>query len=482
MSTTWARLAGATATFAMEVRLIDDDDVPLSVDSDEASSWGALRIWANGSNLTSHVESDEIVSSLHWYVLPICEWLVENWDAILHEERLPMPDVTDAVSGIERMVQQRLIGDDEENALDDAVRSWWHRHNLATGAIGSVLPSMMIRRWGDQIEFSMSRRRQAGVPAHVSFGGSVVERVPARDVSSALLEILEVLSHELVRRHPGSHRFSALRIAVDVLNDPARAARRLELLGAPLGIAADLAPGVAATASIDSAPAIALLFGTLAPQVRSEDVVALSAFVQELPDQPAKLNFTMAAAEDVQGLRPGPMGSAIGDEAWAELSGSASTPVDIESILARIGVAVRDVKLSDSNVRSVCVLTGDRAAMAINPGFAHGEAVAVRRFSLAHELCHLLIDGDRAVSLAIASGPWAPLDLEQRANAFAAAFLMPSELVGGVVLGSVSRVPADLARLVARTFVVPFTSAVDRLRNLGEFSPSEADFLRAVHG
>lgn len=52
-----------------------------------------------------------------------------------------------------------------------------------------------------------------------------------------------------------------------------------------------------------------------------------------------------------------------------------------------------------------------------------------RRFTLAHEFCHLLFDRDVGAHLAIASGPWAPHDVERRANAFAAMFLMPNGLV-----------------------------------------------------
>jgi hypothetical protein len=347
--------------FAIEIQLIADIESVPSVDLDESASWGAIRLWVNGINLMSRVEADEVVSALHWYVLPTCEWIVENWDAILHEERLPMPDVVDGVSGIERMAQQRLIGDDEEDALDGAVRAWWHRHDLAVGALGSVLPPTFIRRWGDQIEISMSARRRAGVPAHVSFSGGVAERVPVGAVSSALLEVLEAVSHELVRREPGSSRFGALRAHVEALDDPAQSAARLELLGAPAAIVARLASKLDASgASIEAAPPIAFLFGTLAPDVEQQDVAALTTFVGELPDQASNIGVRTAADE-----------------------------------------------------------------------------------------CHLLVDRERAVSLAIASGPWAPHDLEQRANAFAAAFLMPSELVGERGRGSTSRTPYHLAGLVA---------------------------------
>jgi len=479
MSTTWGRFAGSTESFAIEIRLIDDLDHVPSVDQDDSVSWGALRLWANGNNLTNHREADEAVTSLHWYLLPICEWLVENWDALLHEERLPGPEVVDGVSGIERMSQQRLISEDEEDALDDEVRAWWRRHNLAVGASGSILPPTIIRRWGDQVEISVSERPQEAVPRFVAFSGGLVERVGVGAVATALGEMLEALSHELVRRHPGSERLGGLRRSIDALNAPERSAHRLTLLGAPKQIASQLASSMSLEGqAIEASPPIALLFGSLSPAVSAGDVEAVTKFVDALPGQAADLRDQAASNEGLSALQPGPMGSALGDDAWANLADATVRPVDIEGIVEKLGIHVSDIELSDPNVRSICVLSGDRAAMAINPSFAHGEALEVRRFSLAHELCHLLVDRERAVSLAIASGPWAPRDLEQRANAFAAAFLMPSPLVGGLVGESESDDPSDLARLVAARLMVPFTSAVDRLRNLGVLTPSQADRLK----
>ncbi len=305
MSTTWGRLAGSTGVFAVEVRLIDDLDPVASVDADESASWGALRLWANGSNLTSHREADEEVTSLHWYLLPICEWLVRNWDALLHQERLPRPDVVDGVGGIERMAQQRLIGDDEEDALDVEVRDWWQRHNLAVGALGSVLPPTIIRRWGDHAEISMSARRQVSVPEHVVFPGSFVERVNVGAVAGALGEMLEAVSHELVRRRPASSRLAELRQAVGDLQRPDRAVSRLALPGAPTAIARELATTLESSGSvIEAAPPIALLFGSLDPDVTAEDIVAISSFVSTLPDRDVQLDRSLSQ----QGLElaPGP--------------------------------------------------------------------------------------------------------------------------------------------------------------------------------
>ena len=313
MSMTWGRFAGSTESFAIEIRLIDDLDHVPSVDPDDSASWGALRLWANGNNLTNHREADEAVTSLHWYLLPICEWLVENWDALLHEERLPGPEVVDGVSGIERMSQQRLISEDEEDALDDEVRAWWRRHNLAVGASGSILPPTIIRRWGDQVEISMSERPQEAVPRFVAFSGGLVERVGVGAVATALGEMLEALSHELVRRHPGSERLSGLRRSINALNAPERSAHRLTLLGAPKQIASQLASIMSLKGqAIEASPPIALLFGSLSPAVSAGDVEAVTKFVDALPAQAADLRDQAASNEGLSALQPGPMGSALG--------------------------------------------------------------------------------------------------------------------------------------------------------------------------
>lgn len=59
------------------------------------------------------------------------------------------------------------------------------------------------------------------------------------------------------------------------------------------------------------------------------------------------------------------------------------------------------------------------------------ENPSVRRFSLAHELCHLFADWDRAEPLATISGYLSEtgLDREQRANGFAVRFLCPESVV-----------------------------------------------------
>ncbi|MBF0399791.1 MAG: ImmA/IrrE family metallo-endopeptidase [Magnetococcales bacterium] len=56
-----------------------------------------------------------------------------------------------------------------------------------------------------------------------------------------------------------------------------------------------------------------------------------------------------------------------------------------------------------------------------------------RRFSIGHELCHILHDRFFGSEVAIASGPWAPANIEKRANAFSAMLLMPLDLINPLI-------------------------------------------------
>src|SRR4051794_13484518 len=89
MSTTWERFSGDENTFAVRLAFRSDPD-PSGADPEESASWGSFQLWANGKNLCAYLDQGETLESVHWYLLPLLEWLTEHWDAALHEERLPL--------------------------------------------------------------------------------------------------------------------------------------------------------------------------------------------------------------------------------------------------------------------------------------------------------------------------------------------------------------------------------------------------------
>jgi Zn-dependent peptidase ImmA (M78 family) len=90
------------------------------------------------------------------------------------------------------------------------------------------------------------------------------------------------------------------------------------------------------------------------------------------------------------------------------------------------GVRVDEVKLQTDRIDAVaCWGPNHGPLVVLNPQGTHAKNEAGRRATLAHELCHLLIDRHEALPLAEAAGGQVAPDLEARARAFAAEFLAP---------------------------------------------------------
>ena len=72
------------------------------------------------------------------------------------------------------------------------------------------------------------------------------------------------------------------------------------------------------------------------------------------------------------------------------------------------------------------------------------------------------------MKLAIASGPWAPKDIERRANAFAAMFIMPTHMVREL-FGQLtsSRITVQEILEMATTLKASVVGVIDHLKNLG---------------
>jgi len=516
-STTWRYLAGDTASFAIEFALVRDTADDWMVDADERASWGSFAVWAGGVNVCESNAHGEQLQSAHWYLLPIVEWLLTNWDPLLHEERLPrgsLPDAAARAAQRSALLAEFDFQSGRGFGAADAHQEWVARHRLRSSAPGALLPDLYLRRYGDAVEFSCGADRLPGDEWGVTFAPIPPTRVPVEIVSDALEEALAALVHKLVERHPDSVRILALQAALTGLASDERYAHRFAWLSGA-GAAADgfLRTWAEVAAAMPgqvqellrswrperigqrpylAASPVSLLFGSLSPAVSIEDVQRIFVEALRAPTGPAfrttviDVGRSVLNGIDVAGLSPGEAGSVYGDEAWVQVgNGTArrdhADRVDVAQTLRDLGVWVRRVALDDTELRAVSVLTeGGSAGILVNLSYgqrAHG--VVVDRFTLAHELAHLLLDQGRARQLLVASGPWAPAEIEKRANAFAAAFLMPIPILQKVV----GQVDGDLGEPevlgeVARALDVSYSALVSRCQNLGWLSSDQAEVLR----
>lgn len=129
-------------------------------------------------------------------------------------------------------------------------------------------------------------------------------------------------------------------------------------------------------------------------------------------------------------------------------------------------VAVLYADLCDPRLAGVTFADRFRGPTIVLNTRGKNENPGVRRFSLAHELCHLLVDTDRTEPLATLSGflSDAGLDREQRANAFATRLLCPEEVVRALPAVQRSE-PVAAARALIEEYGMHYQAARLYLRN-----------------
>ena len=153
-----------------------------------------------------------------------------------------------------------------------------------------------------------------------------------------------------------------------------------------------------------------------------------------------------------------------------------SAMTQVEVMLDALGVAVRDVDLGEQGPRGVALAGRDlRATILVNRDNLKNRFRG-RRFTLAHELCHILFDQGRARSLAHGSTPWASPSVEQRANAFAAMLLMPPSRARRPVTTGLAELKRSVDRLADR-MRVSRVALKRHLSNMDEIGPHELDHL-----
>lgn len=107
------------------------------------------------------------------------------------------------------------------------------------------------------------------------------------------------------------------------------------------------------------------------------------------------------------------------------------SPISPSEVLETWNVEIDSLTLPDPRVDAIAVWGPKHGpAVLLNEEGQHAQNGRGRRATLAHEICHLLVDRWKALPLAEVLNSSAPRILEKRANAFAAELLLPRRIAG----------------------------------------------------
>ena len=494
---------GDRERFALAFELRPDPDP--GGDPAKRASWGAFQIWVAGRNLTSGVlGTGDLVDAAECPLLPIVEWLIENWDPLLHEERLPFPISASSsarwyAACLPVALRSRLKTDQFLEVRED----WWARHGLGSALPDFRLPDLHFRRSTDDIELSWDDREWRSVPRGVALtepAGSA--RIGVREVVEVLHTWCRSLLGELSASQDASERAQALEVQLNSLGSSERQTKRLcWTSGDMVRQAALRIQQLAGSANVDLEsiirrllgvttaptgglyavlPAPVLLFRSASPDMSENDIQTLLSLCEQEPveEQSPLEEFRTPTRCNPIPAETTQQGYDLALEFRDALSLSENHPLtdekDIEKhLLPRLGVSLQDLSLGDSGVDGVAVwVPHSRPLIAVNRHGRFAQKSSGRRMTIAHELCHLLFDGSES-GVGLVSNPWAPYLPERRANAFAAMLLAPEAAISEVISQDFASWTMGEFVQAMRHLGVGLTMFTWHLHNLGWITESE---------
>ncbi len=489
---------GEKTQFAIQVRHIPDELTDVEPETSEGS-WGEWRLWVADINLCAfRIESDSNeIQEVRWFLAPLFKWLVQNWMPLLHEKRLPdegrFAESQPPSARAAYLSKLESTGDDIDQFL--AWQVWGERHALRSAAEGGILPDVFFQRMEDEIEISWGDRVQPGADAAKFIVEDGIARASVDSVADVFqraiewfleqsgfqeLSWYEAISMEWSKIKSQPVGLSAISWYLDRSPEPQTLTNTflsaLQKLDRPLNHQhkcwlGTLSPEVA-------------MFGDLAPNISDSAAARLLAEcfdAQANPGVSDKLSELVSDEPAWSASSPWANGYSLAltilDEADPDTS-SASTQLEV--LLENLGILVRSLELGSEGPRGVAFAGSDlRPTILVNTQNIKNKFTGGRRFTLAHEFCHILFDQSRARRLAHSSTPWASPSVEQRANAFAAMLLMPPHR---------ARRPAvdddeDLKRSIesmAKRLRVGLVALKRHLSNRNEITPYELENVLGV--
>lgn len=404
--------------FQISLKLFSDEDHPRSM------AWGEMLVSLNNEPVWCSESENAEELPVVWAWIELLEFLGDKWPWLIMEERYPVPINPFHPGTMRYEAEKRWEGMGEESYLEEDERlfRFESRHDLAMGMKGIFLPSLFVLRQGKRVWICSDKVRiltgfQETVDVLTNLGECLAGFI--EDTQSPRSE--RAVQRWRTREQRAGDHFWELRTSMsrDLRSSLEQGQSPQEFWEAdPESLTFDNELLAAARLS--------------AGVVSLEQQKLILEHIREVPFQKVQQLdqvADMVATELHAGMRPYEQGYTAARALRRIMKLDPEKPADPEQILSRWGVAVRDISLDHCPLDAVAAWgLGHGPVVILNtgegsrPAHEHG-----RRSTLAHEICHLLVDRTGALPFAEALGGHTALYVEQRARAFAAEFLLPEE-------------------------------------------------------
>lgn len=394
---------------------------------DSAPSQGSLEHgWVKASLYLDgqpYWYGDDEQGGLDWTWIDLLHYLGQNWSALMLEQGLPLPldDVPHPGKLLEKAeARWEDMPEPQIHAEENQLYRYLDRHNLSVAMNGANLPMLLWLRSGDTL-WLVDEDEQA-------------RRVDFSSLSQQLETIGNILT-ELFRNSSQPHvqtavtqwqqRAQQLRddyLAYSTGLDAERLTALKKLI--PLEVAAN-------DANIQQEPVYLAAARMVRHHLSVEQIAQMMLRLRQAPKTGKQPFATLVAKAEAKRqqlteLLPFEQGYQLARWLREQLHLQADVPFEPEELLGEEGVTIEELFLESAKIDAIacwgCIdplilLNSNEAARA---GTSNG-----RRSTLAHEVCHLLIDRTQALPVTEVLGGEVDSESEKRANAFAAELLLP---------------------------------------------------------
>lgn len=463
-------------------------------------STGELRLTVSHHILTRYQAAGGSSDSVTWYLLPIFEWIADNWVSLLHEEHFAWrensaaPAATAVFLALRRLIDTDDVLPNGESYA--AAQAWWSRHSLRAADSSALYPDIVFRRLRDEIEVSWTARQPTHSPDGFRFELMPgIATLPVPEVAGPLWEALSWVApaaaelplddedrQSIVRLEKRISRLRGLTTsALEAGYLPEQLFRTLSDIRQKIHLR-DNSRRLKRAPALEVLDAAVLMFGGVNPSIGRQDMNTLLGLLssrtggKDSAELLALVDDAVAAPAGV----PFQEGYDLADQLLEEclLPGDVSY-VDVRALLAGWGVKVFERLLKTNTIRGVAIAgAGYGPTILINKTSDYNANEVGKRFTLAHELFHILYDRSLARRVSHVSGPWAPPGVEKRANAFAAMFLMPRTLLARSFADGVFDEKSVTA--AANDMQVGISALVEHLYNTSMINEIARDRLRLL--
>lgn len=388
--------------------------------------WARATLYLDGERYWYGADEHGNPGDLEWTWNDLLLYLARNWSALMLEQGWPLPleDVQHPGKLLEKAEARWADMPDEHIWPEEAqLFQYLDRHNLSTAMSGANLPMLLWVRAGNTLWLVDEDNHARRTDFHAA-------RSELETIGNQLAEQLDRSTLPHIRHAVDQWRQRDRQLYADFIRfRSGMSDERLQQLQAQVPF-----PSPAASSNPVEQDPVYLAAARMSRHRLSTQQIAK--VMQRLLAAPAEGKHPFQALEGVAdgelrklaNQQPFTQGYRLARWLRQQLQKKPGARVDPEELLSSEGVAIETLDLQTGQIDAIAcwgtiapliLLNQNPEARAANE---HG-----RRSTLAHEICHLLVDRTRALPVAEVLGGEMDSESEKRANAFAAEFLLPQD-------------------------------------------------------